>query len=211
MYKIYCNEHQLVLSSREPDSPEDWSLVARYHGKAKLFFPILDAMEKRTGQEQIWVYHENVEELWAVFLGLFVRVEAAGGLVFNSQGQILVIFRRNVLDLPKGKLEPGETEVEGACREVMEETGLRQVTCGPKLGETWHIFREKKKRMIKHTVWYEMSADQVELVPQTEEGIQDVRWIAPEDYLISNFSTFRNIRDMIRDTLGRAEMRSIGK
>ena len=25
-------------------------------------------------------------------------------------------FRRNVLDLPKGKLEPGETEVEGACR-----------------------------------------------------------------------------------------------
>ena len=201
MYKIYCNEHQLVLSSKEPDLPEDWSLVARYHGKSKFFFPILDAMEKRAGQERIWVIHEQVDELWEIFLGLFTRIEAAGGLVFNPQGQILVIFRRNVLDLPKGKLEPGETPQQGACREVMEETGLQQVTCGPWLQDTWHIFKEKKKRMIKHTVWFQMSANQDQLVPQAEEGIQDARWIYPNDYLSSSFSTFRNIRDMIEDAL----------
>ena len=39
-----------------------------------------------------------------------------------------MIFRRNKWDLPKGKLDKGETIEQCALREVEEETGLRNIT-----------------------------------------------------------------------------------
>ncbi len=202
MYKIYCNEHQLVLASNPPDCHDDWTLVARYHGKPKALFPILDAMEKRSGQEQVWLFHDDLQRLWHDFSNLFTRVDAAGGVVVNPLGEILVIYRRGVLDLPKGKLEHGETLEDAAVREVAEETGLKDLKRGQLAGETWHLFKEKKKRFLKHTTWYWMEADQADLVPQTEEGIEDVRWIRPETYAHSGISTFRNIRDMVTEAFG---------
>ncbi|MCF8236555.1 MAG: NUDIX hydrolase [Saprospiraceae bacterium] len=197
MYKIYCNDHQLVLASHPPESADDWTLVTRYHGKPKSMFPILDAMEKRSGQEQVWLYHEDMSVLWHDFKHLFTLVEAAGGIVLNPLGEILVIYRRGYLDLPKGKLETGESFPEAAEREVKEETGLRDLKCGGPAGETWHLFKEKKRRFLKYTAWFWMEADQAELIPQAEEGIEDVRWIRPETYANSGNSTFRNIRDMM--------------
>ncbi|MFM8758223.1 MAG: NUDIX domain-containing protein, partial [Methylophilaceae bacterium] len=43
---------------------------------------------------------------------------AAGGLVENELGQVLMIFRRGKWDLPKGKLDPNESIDECALREV---------------------------------------------------------------------------------------------
>ncbi len=197
MYKIYCNEHQLVLASSPPDVREEWTLVAQYHGKPKSMFPILDAMEKRSGQEQVWLYHEDLALLWHDFKHLFTGIGAAGGLVLNPSGELLVIYRRGVLDLPKGKLEEGETVKEAAVREVKEETGLRDLKCGDLAAETWHLYKEKKKRILKHTAWFWMDADQLDFVPQTEEDIEEVRWIQPETYVNTHISTFRNIRDMV--------------
>ena len=34
---------------------------------------------------------------------------AAGGLVLNEKGEVLFMFRKGKWDLPKGKLDPGET------------------------------------------------------------------------------------------------------
>ncbi len=39
----------------------------------------------------------------------FRNVRAGGGLVRNSNGEFLLIFRRGKWDLPKGKLDTGET------------------------------------------------------------------------------------------------------
>lgn len=199
MYKIYCNEHLLVLADHLPESAGDWTLVSRYRGKPKTFFPFLDAFEKRSGREQVWLYHEDLDRLWSDFRQLFTVVEAGGGLVRNPAGEILVIYRKGVLDLPKGKQEPGEGMKETAIREVMEETGLTHVVCGDYLGETWHLFKEKKRRFLKHTDWFLMAAEQQHVVPQKEEGIEEVTWMSPETYLNAEKQTFRNIRDMVRD------------
>ena len=51
-------------------------------------------------------------------------IHAAGGLVQNTNGDFLFMERNNTLDLPKGKLEKGESDEEGALREVEEETGV---------------------------------------------------------------------------------------
>ena len=52
-------------------------------------------------------------------------VEGAGGVVFNRQGLVLVLGHRNgTWVFPKGHLDPGETDLEAAQREVEEEGGV---------------------------------------------------------------------------------------
>ena len=55
------------------------------------------------------------------------QIIAAGGLVTNPHHEILWIFRRGFWDLPKGKLEEGETIQTCALREVQEETGIHKL------------------------------------------------------------------------------------
>jgi 8-oxo-dGTP pyrophosphatase MutT (NUDIX family) len=57
-------------------------------------------------------------------------IVAAGGLVFNENKELLMIYRRSKWDLPKGKLDEGETIEECAIREVEEETGVQQIILG---------------------------------------------------------------------------------
>ena len=58
-------------------------------------------------------------------------ITAAGGLVQNNEGAFLLIYRRGFWDLPKGKLDLGESIPECAVREVQEETGLQTLDLGP--------------------------------------------------------------------------------
>jgi 8-oxo-dGTP diphosphatase len=55
------------------------------------------------------------------------EVEAAGGVVLDGDGLVVLVHRPKYDDwtLPKGKLHPGESFEEAALREVEEETGLR--------------------------------------------------------------------------------------
>ena len=49
---------------------------------------------------------------------------AAGGIVMNKNNEVLLIHRRGKWDLPKGKLDCGETIEDTAVREVSEEVGI---------------------------------------------------------------------------------------
>ena len=59
-----------------------------------------------------------------------LAVEAAGGYVVRRTPKgnlkVLTIFRRGLWDLPKGKLDPGESPEKGAVREVSEEVGIKK-------------------------------------------------------------------------------------
>jgi diadenosine hexaphosphate hydrolase (ATP-forming) len=51
----------------------------------------------------------------------------AGGVVLNSRGEVLLIKypgKRGAWDFPKGHIDPGETVLEAALREVLEEGGV---------------------------------------------------------------------------------------
>lgn len=72
-------------------------------------------------------YHTFNIPLWLLRLlkRHTVYVRAAGGIVTAPDGTMLLILRNGRWDLAKGKVEPGETLLQAALREVQEETGIK--------------------------------------------------------------------------------------
>ena len=127
-------------------------------------------------------------------------IQAGGGLVLNEQNELLLIFRRGSWDLPKGKLDPGETLEACVLREVEEETGVGNLTLIEFLGITQHQYFDPylKDEVIKESHWFTMSVKGVPaLIPQTEEDITDIRWVplAEVNALIAN--SFSSIKEII--------------
>jgi 8-oxo-dGTP diphosphatase len=93
-------------------------------------------------------------------------IQAAGGVVWRvgdgangSQMEIAVIHRPRYDDwsLPKGKLAPGESHLEGALREVHEETGYR-VQPGRSLGEVRYLKKSSGAAREKVVHYWAMRA-----------------------------------------------------
>ena len=111
------------------------------------------------------------------------QIKAAGGVVFRvfpeeSKIEVLLILRNSIWDLPKGKLEKGETIEMCAVREVAEETGTQLPMIVGDLGTTYHEYTEKGKEIGKTTYWHSMIFPQHQsLTPQLKEGIELIEWI----------------------------------
>jgi 8-oxo-dGTP pyrophosphatase MutT (NUDIX family) len=126
------------------------------------------------------------------------RIVAAGGIVENEDGKILLQYRRGKWDLPKGKLDNGETIEDCAVREVEEETGLRNIILGELVGITHHLYTEKQKEIDKETHWYAMKVKgQQKLVPQIEEDIMELRWVGENDLQEYLSDTYPNIIEIV--------------
>jgi 8-oxo-dGTP pyrophosphatase MutT (NUDIX family) len=111
-----------------------------------------------------------------------IIVDAAGGLVFNEKNELLMIFRRGFWDLPKGKVDEGETIEACAKREVQEETGLQRINIESFLTTTYHTYLLKGKTIIKPSHWFKMKHSGAEtLVPQTEEDITAIKFMNKEE------------------------------
>ena len=125
-------------------------------------------------------------------------INAAGGVVYNSKNQILMIFRNNKWDLPKGKLEVGESITECAIREVKEECGLARLKILRKLSNTYHTYKLNGILMLKSTCWFEMrTLDAANLIPQHEEGITKVEWVDENDIQEKLENTYGNIKELL--------------
>ena len=130
-------------------------------------------------------------------------ITAAGGLVQNNEGAFLLIYRRGFWDLPKGKLDPGESIPTCALREVQEETGLQTLNVGPFICMTTHTYFDTwlQKDAVKETHWYSMNASALvpeKLIPQTEEDIEKLEWVILENlpqYLAQTYPTIRSVFD----------------
>ncbi|MGI9138588.1 MAG: NUDIX hydrolase [Sediminibacterium sp.] len=128
------------------------------------------------------------------------QIIAAGGLVTNPQGQILWIFRRGFWDLPKGKLDEGETIQSCALREVAEETGLKNIQLHELLIFTNHSYFDPylMQDVVKRTYWFHMTINnQQSGSPQISEDIEKIEWhsLAKAKHCLEN--TYPNIIEVI--------------
>lgn len=110
------------------------------------------------------------------------RMLAAGGGYVVRPGkhepELLLIYRRGLWDIPKGKQDEGGDIEACALREVKEELGIRRVRLVAPLGTTLHTYDRRRKFYIKTTHWYLMKTPETRFHPQASEGIKQVSWVS---------------------------------
>jgi len=124
-------------------------------------------------------------------------ISAAGGIV-RKKNKYLFIKRLGKWDIPKGKLEAGESSESGAIREIQEECGISEVKIERFIGTTYHTYTEKKTLILKKTDWYAFVYEGDEtLVPQKEEGITKTKWIKEKKLDKIRSNTYESIIEVI--------------
>ena len=200
--KVYFNDKPLFLTDNIDSEIEPFV----HHDDAvfidEFSAPSINSMIHEMKQNNVHAgifYHADLEKLKKAFSRKFTPVRAAGGVVVNDSGETLFIHRRGKWDLPKGKLDPGESPQKCAEREVSEETGVKKPKVKKHLLDTYHTYDENGKHYLKETSWYLMhSANQPDLHPQTNEQITEARWVSPSELPNYTKNTFALIVDVLR-------------
>ena len=96
----------------------------------------------------------------------------------ENRREYLLVFEQysQRWSLPKGHMEPGETEVQTALRELWEETGLTaQLESGKSISLEYPISPVSRKQVVLFT-------GAVSGIPRARDGeIQDFRWVSAEE------------------------------
>ena len=160
-------------------------------------------------------YHTFNIPLWLLRLlkRHTVYVRAAGGIVTAPDGTMLLIQRNGRWDLAKGKVEPGETLLQAALREVQEETAVKvDPTHSPFPIKTYHLFRAPRawysgpnppahRWHLKQTSWFPMTAEKQPVNPQLEEGITGGQWVTPSEWHRSLQTSYGTLRTLSKKLL----------
>jgi len=139
----------------------------------------------------------DYEIIKTYFKGKYKILKAAGGLVIKKN-KYLMIYRLNKWDLPKGKINKGETPEQAALREVEEECNIK-AKLGKPICNTWHTYTMKKNKILKKTSWYTMRViDDTYMKPQTVENIEMIKWMNPKEVFHSLDNSYESIRFVIQ-------------
>ena len=199
--KIYYKDYPLVvtadiaayLAKNKKDS--GFKVI---EGNAAADYALALELLEQNGAKGVIIKDDSADAILRHINGICKTIIAGGGLVFNEAGAILMIYRRGKWDLPKGKLDEGERIDECALREVREETGLNHLQLADKLADTYHLYIEKGKNHLKHSVWYRMKGTSKDaLVPQAVEDIHKAEWVDVSNLHMYMSNTYETIKDVI--------------
>lgn len=190
---IYFGSTRLIIATVAPSE--------EYHTLEvddKLSVSRAKIVKKVENYKYIAIITPDVESTFRAFCSEFVLVDAAGGVVDDGSGAILMIYSREHWDLPKGHVEVGESCREAALREVEEETGIicRVVGDSP-IAHTWHAYDTYGRWELKRTEWWAMRATGGELKAQSEEGIMQVEWCGVESLAERLKSSYATICEVV--------------
>jgi 8-oxo-dGTP pyrophosphatase MutT (NUDIX family) len=200
-YKIYFDEHQILIIPPEFVAGFENKMVIWHNTPADLDLLVFLVKNHKINGD-VMLISDKPKNSYACLKLKFTYVAAAGGIVRNNKGQILCILKNGKWDLPKGKIDKGETKKQAALREVKEECGLTSLTLGKKISKTYHIAKIKGRYVCKKTTWYEIfDKSDKHPVPDHRENITDVKWFDTSEKWLSGLDTFRNIRELLQEYL----------
>jgi mutator protein MutT len=133
---------------------------------------------------------------------------SAGGVVVRGEETLVIVPRRRaadgarVLGLPKGHIDPGETPLQAAVREVREETGVEAAPVR-ELGEVHYFYRRSGRTVPKSVVFFLLRHVSGNTDDHDDE-VEEVRWMALAE--AAGALTYEGEREMV----GRALQASDG-
>lgn len=207
MYKIFINEHPLVISgdSNTLYAHRNLRLMDDDDSSILSAIEMLENTEKAIQNFGIFIPAADEAETFKRFKKNFMEVTAAGGIVFNPKDDLLLIKRQGRWDLPKGKKDEEEKVESAAVREVKEECGIKKIKLLDFVTKSYHTYSMDSKRVLKITHWFKMQADaDAELIPQEEENITEVRWFELSQINLDQMDTYNSIREVLKEALNRS-------
>ncbi|NAY92516.1 NUDIX domain-containing protein [Muricauda sp. JGD-17] len=195
MYEVFVNESQLILTNKRPKK----SNGHLFSMDGDSILKAIDSLAKGK-LEKAYLYHPDEDKILDIFMHKIPVAVAGGGFVTNKKGKILFIFRNGRWDLPKGKVDKGESIEDAAIREVEEETGVKGLKIEKFLRTTYHIFRRNGEYRLKQTHWFAMSTKfKGKLVAEKSEGIKKVKWKGPKKTKKALKKSYHNIKILFDD------------
>ncbi len=207
MYKVFFNEHLLVQGDQINNSPKDNICETADIKDFKDLETHLQTLERSKHVVKLLIVLNEGLDLMQLLADNMTLIPAAGGLVTNASGRFLCIRRFGRWDLPKGKIEAGEEPDKAAIREVEEECGISGMSISEQLPSTFHIYRSPylpadNNWVLKETHWFKMNyAGEEHLKPQTEEQIEEVRWVSENELPMVYRDTYGNLKELLKPYL----------
>ncbi|MBN1924301.1 MAG: NUDIX domain-containing protein [Prolixibacteraceae bacterium] len=202
MYKVFFNDRIVYLGSTIKKSLKNESLEIWANNATEVKDSWIKFMKQKK-YKTLNINGKDTEVLKNYFFNIFSVVYAAGGLVNNEKNELLCIYRLGKWDLPKGKIEKGESIDVAALREVREECGLPGILNQGLFSITHHIYLHPKKAdiwILKPTYWFTfLYAGNDKPVPQFDEGIIEARWFNKNDIDIVLDNTWDSLKPLIED------------
>jgi len=129
-----------------------------------------------------------------------IREKSAGAVVFYDNGRekeyLLLLYEAGHWDFPKGGIEKGETEVETAIREVIEETGLTDIKIINGFKWEIHYNYRKNKNLVHKTVVFYLAESKSKDVKLSYEH-KDYIWLPYEEAY--NKLTFKTAKETLKE------------
>ncbi len=190
IYSLVLNTDDVLINEKKFKG--DVLILNATHGIIKTILFILHH-KKPKSLESITLVTDDYDAAVELIKSKFKIIRAAGGVVARDE-KILMIYRFDKWDLPKGKIEKGETSSVGAKREVEEECNI-EVEIVEKICTTWHTYVQGGRDILKKTSWYLMNClDDKKMKPQLSEGIEDVKWMNKKEVDIALYTSYRSIQ-----------------
>ena len=156
MYNIYFDKRVLKIcdiSKLVAKDPNTIIYNAALVSQTDKILPVMENLSK-INSLVIPVHSDKLETTYKEICSQFTEINAAGGVVENENGEILLILRHGLWDLPKGKQEEGEDIATTAIREVQEECGIENLQQKELICITHHTYQYECLSICRPFIWY---------------------------------------------------------
>ncbi len=199
MYKFFINDKPLIICKEIPKESRFFGFDEFEYQKPDKLLELVRKVEEQSTKGGLLICDDPAMVLNQLKSN-FTCIKAGGGIVYNADGNLLLMKRLGKWDLPKGKIDAGETVEEGAIREVEEECGINELSIINYFKNTYHTYKIQGHRFLKISHWYTMNTTfKGELIPQLEENITEVKWEDPANIDPETLDTYESIRELLFD------------
>jgi ADP-ribose pyrophosphatase YjhB (NUDIX family) len=205
IYKVFVNNFFILITDSK--KTENNLIVESVDLKYYVVYSVSELVTYLSQSNYVLTSHivykcEDSLKAFNLFKTSFKFIIAGGGLVKNKNNDILMIYKNKVWDLPKGKLNTGESLKNSALREVFEETHVTGLKIISEPFLTHHIYCDPNPSLdqyfLKETTWFLMKANfESNLTPQIEEGIFKVSWMPTAN--LNYIQTYESVKLVLKN------------
>lgn len=195
MYKVFIENRPIFFAEKG----EVFSDAHFVDGKSiqsvfQDIYPLIGLIDRK---KHIVITSTNPTKVFERVFDSFEKVDAAGGLV-RRKNKVLFIKRNGSWDIPKGKVDAGESIEEAALREIEEECGISGMAINSPICKTYHTYNYKGVPSIKKTHWFTFDYEGPKATHvQQEEGITKAKWIEIGAFDRVKENTYGTILDVL--------------